>query len=73
MGGYGSRASRVGIAHGMQLTYGVAFTRVESLRSPTVLGVVVDEHIIGDGQQRPLHVHLAGNHHLQDGEKSCIQ
>lgn len=39
--------------------------RVQSLRSAAVLGVVVHEHVVGDGKKWSFHADLRRDHDLQ--------
>ena len=43
----------------------VARWRVNSFGSSTMLRVVMNEHVVGNGQERPVYVHLAGDYYLQ--------
>lgn len=43
----------------------LTFAGVEAPRPPPVLGVVVDKHVVGHGQDVPVHVHRGRHHHLR--------
>lgn len=46
----------------------LTFRRVEPLGPAAVLGVVVHEHVVGDGQEVALHARVQGHHHLRERE-----
>lgn len=48
---------------------GRTFRGVEPSSPPTVFGIVVDEHVVRNGQDVAIHVHRCGNHHLQGIDK----
>ncbi len=47
----------------------LTFSRVNPFGASAVFGVVVDEHVVGDGENVALHVHFSQYDDLENGEQ----
>ena len=46
---------------------GRSLGRVQPASAAAMFGVVVDEHVVGDGQYMTIHTHRGRHHHLRGG------